>query len=497
MSEARHYIAIDLGAESGRVVLATLAGGRMTLREAYRFANGPFQYNGALHWDFELLMANIGQGLRAALALEREIASIGVDTWGVDYGLLDRKGRLIEPPYHYRDGRTQGMMQAAFEVLPRERIHELTGIQFLPFNTLYQLIACRRERPELLARAARLLFMPNLIMQRLTGRACLEATIASTSQMLDMRTGEWSDELLEAFGLPRAILPELVAPGTCAGTLTGEWCGAMGCGPIPVVAVGTHDTASAVAGVPATEGSRWAYLSSGTWSLMGIETAAPVINDETCAWSFTNEGGVCGTVRLLKNIMGLWVLQECRRHWAGQGMKFEYSDLVELATEAEPFAAVLDVDDESFLAPGEMPRKITAWLERTGQRPIEQPGAVARLVLEGLALKYGEVMRRLERLGGGPIDVLHVVGGGIRNTLLNQLTADATGKMVVAGPIEATVAGNVLVQALAAGQIDSLAAGRRIIAESFGVERHEPRNHAAWTAYRERAEKLMGSVSHA
>ena len=382
-------------------------------------------------------------------------------------------------------------MARAFETLPRESIYDCTGIQFMPFNTLYQLIACRDRHPDQLDRAAHLLFMPSLIMHRLTGRACLEYTMASTTQMLDMRTGAWSPEIMGRFGLPTAILPELIRPGTCVGPLTADWQGRFGCGPISVVAVGTHDTASAVAAVPASGDRPWAYLSSGTWSLIGIEAPSPVITPDTFRWNFTNEGGVGGTIRLLSNIMGLWVLQECRRAWTAAGHDFTYDQLMAMARDAEPFAVVLDVDDETFLPPGDMPARIAKYLERTGQSPLREPGAVARAILEGLALRYDTVLRQLQSLAPAPIEVLHIVGGGIRNTLLNQLTADAIGMPVLAGPAEATLAGNVLVQALASGAITSIAEGRKVVADSFGVERYDPAIAAGWDGFRARAARII------
>ena len=293
------------------------------------------------------------------------------------------------------------------------------------------------------------------------------------------------------FGLPTAILPELIRPGTCVGPLTADWQGRFGCGPISVVAVGTHDTASAVAAVPASGDRPWAYLSSGTWSLIGIEAPSPVITPDTFRWNFTNEGGVGGTIRLLSNIMGLWVLQECRRAWTAAGHDFTYDQLMAMARDAEPFAVVLDVDDETFLPPGDMPARIAKYLERTGQSPLREPGAVARAILEGLALRYDTVLRQLQSLAPAPIEVLHIVGGGIRNTLLNQLTADAIGMPVLAGPAEATLAGNVLVQALASGAITSIAEGRKVVADSFGVERYDPAIAAGWDGFRARAARII------
>ena len=490
MSDARHYIAVDLGAESGRVMLVSIAGEKLTIQEVNRFPNGPIEFDGALHWDFDTLMTNIKAGIKGAAALQPNIQSIGVDTWGVDYGLLDADGRLIEAPYHYRDSRTNGVMEKAFETLPEKEFYGHTGIQFMPLNTVFQLIACKMQRPELLDKADKLLFMANLIMHELTGDVSADYTMASTSQMMDMKTGQWSDAVLNAFGLPKNILPAIKTPGEPAGTLKPEVAQELGCPEIPVVSVGTHDTASAVAAVPVTHDKPWAYLSSGTWSLMGIETPAPVINDMTCSLSYTNEGGVCNTIRLLKNIMGLWVLQECKRFWASAGDDLDYSQITQMATDAASFQAVLNVDYSEFMSPGEMPAKINRHLKATGQNELTDKGQIARTVLESLALRYDQVMHDLETMSQH-IDVFHIVGGGIQNELLNQLTANATGKTVVTGPVEATVIGNVLVQALAAGQIDSLSTGRKIVANSFETKSYAPRDAGAWTDYKKKAEAAL------
>ena len=437
-------------------------------------------------------MKNIREGIKQAAALQSKIESIGVDTWGVDYGLIDANGKLIEAPYHYRDSRNNGVMEKSFETMSEEDIYANSGIQFLPFNTLYQLVSCKTQRPDLLARADKLLFMANLIMYELTGDISADYTMASTSQMLDMRTGQWSDAILDAFGLPTNILPAVKMPGEPAGRLKPALAQALGCPEIPVVSVGTHDTASAVAAVPVAHDQTWAYLSSGTWSLMGIENRTPVINKTACALSCTNEGGVCNTIRLLTNIMGLWILQECKRFWASNGNNLNYSQISRMASDASPFQAALDTNYIEFLAPGEMPAKINRHLRATGQKELTDKGEIARAVLEGLALRYDQVVQNLESMSQ-PIDVLHIVGGGIQNELLNQLTANATGKTVITGPIEATVIGNVLMQAVAAGQIDSLSAGRKIVADSFASKTYTPQDARAWADYKKKAETALGS----
>jgi sugar (pentulose or hexulose) kinase len=475
------YAAVDLGASSGRVMLACLEGDMISIQEVHRFENGPIEEKGSLRWDFQRLFGQVQEGLRKALEAEPSIQSIGIDTWGVDFGLLNADGELLENPYHYRDRRTEGMIDKAAEILPKKEIYFNSGIQFMPFNTLFQLLAYRREK--IFSRAATLLFMPNLIMYELTGRIGAEYTIASTSQLMDMKTGRWSKRLLEAFHLPPALLPDIIQPGSQAGVLKPSFQQAWGCGPIPVIAVGTHDTASAVAAVPAETGRTWAYLSSGTWSLMGIEIPQAIINERTFERSFTNEGGVENTIRLLKNIMGLWLVQECRRCWMNQGQNYSFSDLTRMASQARPFAGFIDPDDIRFFAPQDMPAAVNQYLISTGQPPIEDKGQMIRVILESLAARYRQVLDWLEDLLGRPIEVLHIVGGGSQNELLNQLTADAAGKRVLTGPVEATVLGNVLMQAKAGGQIRSLEEGRQIIRRSFEIREYQPRDADGWKTF--------------
>ena len=493
--QERRYLAVDLGAESGRLMLGTLAAGRLALREVHRFPNGPLVQDGTLRWDLEGLCREVTRGLGQAVAqASGPLHGIGVDTWGVDFGLLDADGRLIEPPYHYRDHRTDGIMERAFALMPRREIYERTGIQFLQINTLFQLLAMRLAGDPALGRAARLLFMADLVNRHLCGQAIAEYTLASTSQMMDVRTGEWSRPLLAALGLPAAILPDVVEPGTGIGQLRDELAREVGSRPVPVIAVGAHDTASAVAAVPA-EGERWGYLSSGTWSLLGVELREPVINDETFAASFTNEGGVEGTFRLLNNISGLWLVQECRRQWESEGAPLSYGELTRMAAAAPPFCAALDPGDDVFLAPGNMPARINAYLEARGQPAVEDRGQMVRVILEGLALAYRQHVLRLESIIGHELETLHVVGGGSQNDLLNQFTADATGRTVLAGPVEATAIGNVLMQAVATGQIASLDEGRAVVRASFPTRRFEPRDREAWQreAQRRNARAERGS----
>ncbi len=463
------HLAVDLGAESGRIMLARIDARRIALREVHRFDNRPVERQGVLRWDFARLLDEIKTGLARAVRQEENIASLGVDTWGVDYGLLDRDGRLLEAPVHYRDGRTRNILDAAYRIMDPRALYNATGIQLMPINTLFQLFACRTQTPEMLARADKLLFMPDLIVYCLTGVMQAEATIASTSQMMDMRTRAWSEPVLEAFGIPRRLLPDIVPPGRIAGKIKPDLAAALGCAPFDVVAVGGHDTASAVAGVPARDDARWAFLSSGTWSLIGQELPEPIIDDSSYGAQLANEGGLNRTIRLLKNIAGLWLVQQCRQIWANQGESYSYAQLTEMAATSDA-PATIDVDHPSFAEPGAMPEKIVRQLQAKGVPAINDKGRIVRVVLESLAQRYAETLSSIETVTGRQADVLHIVGGGIKNTLLNRLTAAATGKRVLAGPAEATVLGNVLAQAMALGRLDSMDSGRALVAESFPPE---------------------------
>lgn len=481
MSETASYIAVDLGAESGRVMLGTMAAGKLHLEEMHRFSNGPVEVSGSLRWDFDRLLNEVKQGIRRAAAKARSgPLGIGVDTWGVDFGLIGDDGRLIEAPYHYRDSRTNGMMDKAFELMPKRDIYQNTGIQFMQLNSLYQLLSMRLAGSTALARTRRLIFMADLFSYYLCGKAFGEYTLASTSQMMDMATGRWSKAIFEKLGLPMEIMPEIVMPGTVVAPLTDKVAREIGCGKISVIAVGSHDTASAVLGVPGT-GTNWAYLSSGTWSLMGVEIPKAIIDDKTFGYGFTNEGGVQNTIRLLKNIMGLWLVQECKRQWQREGQDLSYAELTDLASKAKPFFGYIDCDWSDFLAPGDMPARINKYLSQTGQPTTHDKGQMVRLVLESLALKYRRTLEAIEDVTGNIIDVLHIVGGGIQNELLCQFAADATGKRVVAGPIEATASGNILMQAIATGRLQSIEEARAIVRQSFDLKEYQPRNVSMWT----------------
>ena len=492
MDQNQQYVAVDLGAESGRVMLGTVSAEKLSLEEIFRFANSPIEEGGHLKWDFDGLFSQIKTGIAKAIKQsDGEISGIGVDSWGVDFGLLDENSELIENPYHYRDSRTDGIMEKAFELMDKGAIYRNSGIQFMPINTVYQLLAMRLASSQALAKAQKLVFMSDLVSYHLCGRAYAEYTLASTSQLMDMRTGQWSQAIFDKLGLPLEIMPEVIKPGTIVGRLTPQICEELGCGPIRLIAAGSHDTADAVAGVPA-KGDCWAYLSSGTWSLMGIETAEAIINDKSARYSFTNEGGVENTIRFLKNIVGLWLLQECRRQWQREGLDLSYSELASMAEKASPFAAYLDPDYGEFLTPENMPEKINQYLKKTGQNKTNDKGQIVRLILESLALKYRSVMSAIEDISQKPIDVLHIVGGGIKNELLCQFTANATGKKVIAGPVEATACGNILMQALACGQIDSLAQGRHLVGKSFQVREYRPEDSGIWSARYEEIKKQLG-----
>jgi rhamnulokinase len=490
MAQVKKYIAVDLGAESGRIMLGSVSTDKVVLEEIHRFGNGPIKENGSLRWDFNKLLSEIKTGIgKAAKTAGAQVWGIGIDSWGVDFGLLDADGELIENPYHYRDSQTNGMTKKAFKLMSKRDIYENTGLQFMQLNSLYQLLAMRLNNSVALAKATNLVFIADLFSYFLCGRIFAEYSLASTSQFMDMRTSEWSKEILDRLSLPMEIMPKVIQPGSIVGQLTSEIGKELDCGPIPIIAVGSHDTASAVAAVPADSDTNWAYLSSGTWSLMGVEVPKAIINDKTFKYEFTNEGGVENTIRLLKNIMGLWLTQECRRQWQCEGTDLSYSDLTAMAEKAKPFARRINVDYSGFLAPGDMPKRINEYLKETGQKSIDDKGLMIRSILENLALKYRSIMEAVEDVAEHKIDVLHIVGGGIQNELLCQFTADALCKKVITGPIEATASGNILMQAIATGQIKTLAEARRIIRNSFELKEYQPQDIALWQEQYEKSKE--------
>ncbi len=479
-----HYLAIDLGAGSGRVMLGRFDGEKIAIEELHRFRNPGIEVLGSLHWDVLGLLHDIQQGMRAAAAARP--VSLGVDTWGVDFALIGRDGELVGNPCHYRDNRTKGKMAEAFELVSRERIFESTGLQFMEINSLFQLFSMKGTPA--LESATSLLMMPDLFHYWFTGEKVCEFTDATTSQCYDPRHREWAHPVIEALGLPSSIFGQVVDPGTDLGALRRSVAGECGLSAMRVVAPGTHDTASAVAAVPAAGGD-WAYLSSGTWSLLGVESASPHVTPSVLAKNFTNEGGVCRTTRLLKNICGLWLLEECRREWSKQGVDTEYGGLAAKATGSEAFRSLVDVDAPQFVAPGDMPGRIADACRRTGQPVPDTTGQFARAIFESLALKYRAVLADLAEITGRTPAVLHVVGGGSQNELLCQYAADACGIPVVAGPVEATAVGNALMQGIASGRIEDLSQGREIVRRSFPLQRYEP-NAATSGGWNEAAGRL-------
>jgi rhamnulokinase len=483
-----NFLAVDLGAESGRVVAGFFTGDQLALKEIYRFPNGPVRVLDSLYWDMLRLWDESKRGLRLyTKTYGAELAGIGVDTWGVDFALLDRDGALLGNPYHYRDRRTEGMMEEAFRRVPREEIFQCTGIQFLPINTLYQLLAMAVQGSPTLGVAGTFLMMPDLFNFWFSGQKVCEFTDATTTQFYNPRYRDWARPMLGKMGLPTHILPEVVSPGTVLGLLLPSMAEEVGLKRVPVIATASHDTASAVAAVPVLSigtgpvGRRdYVYVSSGTWSLMGAEVREPVITNESLAYNFTNEGGVGGTFRFLKNIMGLWLLQECRRTWVQAGEEFSYDDLTAMAAQAQPFEALVEPDDPTFLSPGDMPARIQAFCQQTAQPVPQDKGSVVRCILESLALKYRWVLEKLEVMLGWRCQVVHIVGGGVQNRLLCQFTANATGRPVVAGPIEATAIGNILIQAQARGHLTWPQEAREIVHRSFEVRTYEPQETATW-----------------
>jgi rhamnulokinase len=476
------FLAFDLGAESGRAVIGHMEDDRLRLEELHRFPNGPVEVLDHIFWDVLRLFTEIKQGLGlAARAYGEQLASVGVDTWGVDFGLLAADDTLLGHPYHYRDGRTNGMMDLAFNYVPRSEIFQRTGIQFMQLNSLYQLLAMAEVEATALREAESFLNMPDLFNFWLTGRKAHEFTIATTTQCYDPRAGKWARAMLAELGIPDHIFGEIIPPASVLDTLRPSVAGETGSQRIPVVAPATHDTGSAVAAVPA-EDNDYIYLSSGTWSLMGVEVMEPIISEKSLAYNLTNEGGVGGTFRLLKNIMGLWLVQECRREWARSGQDYSYEALTLMAAEAPAFGPIVLPSDDRFLPPGDIPGRIQAFCRESGQHVPATVGEIVRCALESLALEYRWVAECLEEIVKRALPTVHIIGGGSQNWLLNQFTADATGRAVIAGPVEATAIGNLLVQALALGHISSLPTAREVVRRSFELTTFEPRDPDAWEA---------------
>lgn len=479
------YLAFDFGAESGRAVLGHLHSGILTTEEVHRFRNDPIEIDGSLHWDVQRLWDEVRKAFGSVQATS--LAGIGVDTWGVDYALLGKQGELLQNPYHYRDRRTEAVMEEVFRRVPREEIYRATGVQFMPINTLYQLYAAQRDTPSTVAVAKQMVTIPDLFNYWLTGKAVCEFTNATTTQMVDPVRRIWARELIQKVGLPTDFLPPIIEPGTVIGPLVPDVAPNSHFVGTPVIAPACHDTGSAVAAITARNGT--AFLSSGTWSLIGTELDAPILTPEALKLNFTNEGGVNGTTRLLKNVMGLWILQGCRNCWSAQGQNGSYPELVGLAKVAPPFSHLIDPDDESFLHPADMLVAIDRFCARTHQPAPSNPGAYVRCVLESLAFKYRLTVRNLERLCGRSIEQMRVVGGGSKNRLLNQFTANATGVRVLAGPTEATALGNIAMQILANREASSLEEVRSIVDRSFPTEVFEPVETDNWEHHLRRFEQ--------
>ncbi|WP_127588681.1 rhamnulokinase [Paenibacillus koleovorans] len=486
-----YALAFDLGASSGRALIGRLVDGRMEVEELHRFSNDPVQIGDRLQWDILRLFHEIKQALLEAKHRGLTVTSLGIDSWAVDFGLIGRHGELLGNPYHYRDRQTDGIMERLFAEIPASEVFSRTGIQFLPFNSIFQLYALKQAGSPLLDGAVRFLMIPDLLRYFLTGEMHNEFSNATSTQLYNPVEGTWDRELLRRLGVAGELFGEPVQPGTFVGRLRDSLCEELDIDAVPVIAVAEHDTGSAVAAVPATERS-FAYLSCGTWSLMGTEVDRPVLSPLTQQLNFTNEGGVNGTFRLLKNIMGLWLLQESRREWEREGQSHSFPDLVAMAEQAPAFATLIDPDDITFMPPGDMPSRIRDYCLKTGQQPPADTGAIVRCILESLALKYRYVFRKTEQLSGQSFTGLHMVGGGIHNTLLCQWTADSLGKPVWAGPAEGSGIGNLAVQMIAQGLLADIWEARSVIRESFPVAEYVPGDQAQWEAAYERFLQVTG-----
>lgn len=488
------YLAIDLGAESGRVMAGLFDGKQVRLEELHRFPNGPVHLAETMRWDLVRLWSEIQSGLaKAAARFGSRIVSVGVDTWGVDFVLLSKTGEMLGQAYHYRDQRTRGTMEQTFLRVPRSEIFSQTGLQFMEINSLYQMVAMNQTNGPLMQLADRFLMIPDFFHWLLSGSRVVEFTNATTSQMFHPVERNWSFDLLRKLNLPTQMFGDVVEPGTKLGTLRDDVARRTGLSRLDVVAPATHDTGAAVAAVPTenTGKANWAYISSGTWSLMGLELPHAVLSQRALELNVTNEGGIDGTYRLLKNIMGLWLVQECRRSFERNGTPYDYGLLAQVARDAKPFRAFVDPDDRAFMAPQEMPEAIREWCRKTNQEVPDTEGGIVRCALESLALKYRTVLGWLEELSGERVEVIHIVGGGTQNELLNQFTANATGRPVITGPIEATALGNILVQARTAGAVGSLSEIRAVVRASSTMKRYEPQNVSGWNEAYERFSSIL------
>ena len=492
MPKTRNYLAIDLGAESGRTMLGALNNGKLTITETHRFPNGPVRLPDGIHWDVLRLWSEIKAGIAVTVKDGAKLSGLGLDTWGVDFALLDRHKDMLGNPFHYRDVRTDGMLDEAFRHMPRGDIFAGTGIQFMQLNALYQLLAMVQAKSPILEVAQTFVTIPDLFNYWLSGEITNEFTNATTTQCLDPIKRDWAIPVLHALNIPTHLFGPITAPGAPIGTLRPDIAEETGAGKVKVMLPACHDTGSAVVAVPA-QNEDFAWLSSGTWSIMGAEVREPSVGLKALEYNFTNEGGVFGTWRLSKNIMGLWIIQECRREWGRQGQDHSYDEMTRLAAESAPFLAVIDPDDDVFFHPGDMPERIRQYCQRTDQHVPQTKGEVLRVALESLALKYRWVLERTEELSGKRLTPIHIIGGGTKNRLLNQLTADATNRTVVTGPVEATAIGNLLMQAIGLGHLGSLADAREVVRNSFDVEEYHPGNREGWDEAYQKLLKLMES----
>ena len=474
----KRVLAFDFGASSGRAIIGCFDGDKITLEEVHRFSNDPVSVGGTVYWDVLRLFYEIKQGIIKA-KIAGGFDSIGIDTWGVDFGLIDSEGKLMENPVHYRDARTVGLVDEAFKTMPKEKLYGITGIQFMELNTLFQLISLEKYRPWMLERADKMLFMPDLFGYMLTGKMCAEYSIASTSQLIDLDKRTWSKEILDAFGIKESVFAPLVQPGTVLGELSKEICEECGVDPVPVISVCGHDTQSAITSVPCEDGD-FAFLSSGTWSLFGTELDKPIVNETSMNINITNEGGFDGSTGFLKNIIGLWLIQESRRQWKREGKEYSYADLEKLALAAEPFKCFIDPDAPEFVPHGNIPERVREFCRKTGQYVPETVGEIMRCIYESLAMKYRLTFEKLRECTERDYPVIHVIGGGTKDGLLCQMTANSCDRTVKAGPIEATVMGNVAVQLMSNGSVKNIGQARKIVAESSELKTFEPKDTDKW-----------------
>lgn len=486
-------LAIDLGASSGRGIVGSFDGDKLYLRENHRFPNEPVLINGAFRWDIMRIFHEIKLAMgKCATSDDRDIASMGIDTWGVDYGFIDKNGQLMDNPYNYRDLRTTGMMDKAFETVSAAEMYKTTGIQFASFNSIFQMLATKYSAdPWQFEKADKMLFIPDLLNYFLTGKAACEYTIASTSQMLDANKRDWAHDMIKKLGLPTHLLQNIVMPGNVLGDILPAINDEIGELRAKIINVASHDTASAVVSVPATN-KDFVYISSGTWSLMGCEYPTPVINAETEKYNFTNEGGFEGSIRLLKNIMGLWLEQESKRQWEREGEKTTYDELSNMAMASEPLKCFIDPDSPEFTPPGNQPRRIAEFCRRTGQYVPQTKGEIIRCIFDSLAMKYRYVVEKIEEIRKAPVSSINIVGGGTKEEPLCRLCAAASGKTVYAGPVEATAIGNLLVQAIAMGEIKDLSEAREVVRRSFEIKCYEPEGTDAFDAAYDRFISILG-----